>query len=130
MEGKGQLIVGDVGDNALRRKSIYFYRVNEPKLSNQTIKVDQVWKVRYPDGPRNCEAIGVDVDENMIIFVSKVKGFEAEVYSVPLDFGDDLDVEVKAKRLGAVPLPMITGMDIHPTSGAIIFVTYADAFFV
>ena len=124
---KPQLLIGDVGDNALRRKNVTLYRINEPKLSNRKIKVDQTFTVRYPDGPQNCEAIAVDRDASLVLLASKVLKTPANIYSVPLDFKDDA-VTVTAKFLGSIDIPMITGMDIHPQDGRIIFVTYGDAF--
>ncbi|QDS85911.1 hypothetical protein EC9_00690 [Rosistilla ulvae] len=126
LDGRPQLLIADVGDNGRRRKEVVCYRVNEPKLGNKRIKVDQIWRIQYPDGPRDCEAVAVDVQERVILLASKVRNFAADVYSVPLETGEK-DAKVMATRVGTIAMPMITAMDIDPRDGRIVVASYVDA---
>lgn len=125
IDGKPQLIIGDVGNNGRRRKEVVCYRLNEPKLGNKRVKVDQIWRIRFPDGPQDCEAIAVDVQERMILLVCKSETLAADVFSVPLETGKK-EAKVTAVRLGSIALPMITAMDLEARDGRIVITSYVD----
>lgn len=70
------LVVGDIGDNWSKRKSIKLYFIDEP----QTGKNDRYagrqelkhWiSLNYPDGPRDCESMAYDPVNKQILFLSK-----------------------------------------------------------
>jgi len=70
------LVVGDIGDNWSKRKSIKLYFIDEP----QTGKNDRYagrqelkhWiSLTYPDGPRDCESMAYDPVNKQILFLSK-----------------------------------------------------------
>ena len=70
------LVIGDIGDNWSKRKSIKLYFIDEP----QTGKNDRYagrqelkhWiSLNYPDGPRDCESMAYDPVNNQILFLSK-----------------------------------------------------------
>ncbi|QDV71485.1 hypothetical protein Poly24_52220 [Rosistilla carotiformis] len=126
LDGQPQLMIADVGDNARRRKEVVCYRVNEPNLDSKRVEVAQIWRIQYPDGPRDCEAVAVDVRERVILLACKVRNFAAEVYSVPLETGRK-DAQVTATRVGTIGMPMITAMDIDPRDGRVVVASYVDA---
>ena len=101
LDGKPYLLVADVGDNMRRRKSVYLYVVEEPDLSDDdTVRSDVAWeiKLRFPDGPRDVEAVAVDSDNERVLLLSK-RDLPPVLYSVPLRPTGD---RVMATRLGEV----------------------------
>jgi hypothetical protein len=86
----GQLLVlGDTGDNKARYKSAKLYFVAEPRPSASGAypeKVDLLHKlkVRYPDGPRDCEAMAYDPASNMILFLTK-RDQPPRLYGLPVE---------------------------------------------
>jgi hypothetical protein len=59
VKGRSYLYIGDIGDNALRRKSITVYRVEEPDLDDAATKPAEAIRLTYPDGPHDAEALAV-----------------------------------------------------------------------
>ena len=86
----GQLLVlGDTGDNKARYKSAKLYFVAEPRPSASGAYPEEVdllhkLKVRYPDGPRDCEAIAYDPASNMILFLTK-RDQPPRLYGLPVE---------------------------------------------
>ena len=89
LDGVAYLLIGDVGDNKAVRTDCIFYVIEEPAITltehTQTIFVDIAWEIplRYLGGPRDCEGIAVDVEEEMIYFISK-RTKPAVAYRLPL----------------------------------------------
>ncbi len=89
LDGVAYLIVGDVGDNKAARTDCMLYVIKEPTFTPtehiQTLFVDIAWQIplRYPKGPRDCEGIAVDVQEEMIYLISK-RTKPAVAYRLPL----------------------------------------------
>lgn len=75
------LLVGDIGDNEGRRVSIVVYRVREPRASS-TVAVAAGYELRYPDGPRDAEALLFDRRNGAIVIVTKSFGGEAGIYAI------------------------------------------------
>lgn len=141
IDGQPYLMIADVGDNLSRRKSYQLYFFPEPDLNQQirtadkktvkqTIKPQQL-QFKYEDGPKNCEAIGVDTDNQKIWLVEKVS-FGANRKKTPgvyvLDFS--LNSEKKtliAKRLAGFPPRNVTGMDFSRDGKSLIIRNYLNA---
>ncbi len=89
LDGVAYLIVSDIGDNNAVRTDGMFYVIREPTFTPiehpQTLFVDIAWQIplRYPNGPRDCESIAVDVQEEMIYLISK-RTKPAVAYRLPL----------------------------------------------
>lgn len=141
IDGQPYLMIADVGDNSRRRKSYQLYFFPEPDLSEQIRTADkktvkQTVKPRrlqfkYEDGPRNCEAIGVDTDNQKVWLVEKVS-FGAKRKKTPgvyvLEFS--LTPEKKtlvAKRLAGFPPRNVTGMDFSRDGKSLIIRNYLNA---
>lgn len=76
VEDKRWLVVGDIGDNSLKRKSIRLYFIEEPITGkNDRYAGRQELKhwisLNYPDGPRDCESMAYDPINKQILFLSK-----------------------------------------------------------
>lgn len=85
-KGVDYLYLGDIGDNDSRRREIRVVRFAEPDVSGprgQQIDVDHAEEFRlvYPDGPHDAEALFVDPATADVFIVTKEKK-GARVYSV------------------------------------------------
>jgi hypothetical protein len=49
--------IGDVGDNLARRDAVVLWRIPEPALDDSASVMAEALAVRYPDGPRDVEAL-------------------------------------------------------------------------
>lgn len=139
--GVSRLLVADSGDNRAVRQSITLYLFDEPDPDAVT-KVERVQsiEVTYPNGPVDCEAIAVDIGKRRIIMISKTMFSPATVYTLPLpdriansnirDPGQTKSqrIEVTAKELKRLVLPLVTGMDIDSSTGDLWVTSYFQAF--
>ena len=127
-DGKGYLLVGDVGDNFRWRTSLRLFVLPEPDynkpVSGEAVKIAWWFRFRYPDGFRDCEALAVDEATQEIILIAK-RVIPAEVYSVPLKPeqasapGEDA-VIVTARHLadlGRIPQPTPADLREDPNYG-------------
>lgn len=141
IDGKPYLMVADVGDNARRRKSYQLYFFPEPDLREslqtafdkpvkQTVKTKQI-QFKYEDGPKNCEAIGVDSNNHQIWLVEKVS-FGTNRKDTPgiytLDFSLNSDKKTRiAKRIADFSPRNVTGMDFSRDGKLLIIRNYLNA---
>jgi len=108
LDGEPWLLVADIGDNDSKRKKVSFYVVAEPDLAaDNKVREDSAWRVdfRYPDGPRDAEAVIVDTSNERVLILSK-RDLPPVLYSVPLRPSNDRTVT--ATKLGTIeslPLP-------------------------
>ena len=99
IDGKSWLIVADVGDNENAREDVTLYIVEEPLPSQENTAPAKAISFVYPDGPRDAEAIAVDVEQKQILVLSK-RTVPAVLYAVPLNASPDKTII--ATRLGEV----------------------------
>ena len=128
-----RLVIADIGDNQSRREYVTIYIMDEPDplQHGQTATYRDI-RVRYPDGPRDCEAIGIDFEHRQILLVGKSFLPLAPVYSLPLPsqlYGGETTVDpVLLTHVGAIAVPLISAMDIDPRSGDLFLVNYFQCF--
>lgn len=123
---RGWLLVADVGDNARRRETCQLHLLPEPALNRPTATVHTTITFRYENGPRDCEAVGVDVRSNIVLLASK-SIFRCEVFSLPLLPAPSDEVLV-AQPIANISVPLATALDVSPDGTRAIVLTYADAF--
>lgn len=85
--GRDTLLVGDIGDNLAQRRTIAVYVLSEPRVTGaQTTAGTSVTaaatriELRYPDGPRDAEALLRDPTSGALVIVEKNYGAQAGVY--------------------------------------------------
>lgn len=104
-DGMPRLLVADIGDNRAIRASLRLYVLDEPRLEagapTLTVAPLQTLTVRYPDGPRDAEAVAVDAVEGMIYLLSK-RDAVPRLYRLPLHPQQALPV---AEALGEILIP-------------------------
>lgn len=76
------LYLADIGDNDAQRPYVDVYRVPEPEPGAAATAPAERLRLRYPDGPRDAEALLVDPRRGTLVIVSKVLT-GARAYSVP-----------------------------------------------
>ena len=106
LNGKGYLLIADVGDNFARRQSVSFLVVEEPKLEvDQERPLPVAWQVEfsYPNGPKDSEAVAVDAAAGRVLILSK-RTFPNELYAVPLRVTESTKI-VAEKIANLHPLP-------------------------
>lgn len=86
------LMIADVGDNNGRHDHRTLYIVREPIIKTETdgvLELQGKIRFRYEDGPRDCEAVTVDVPGQQILLLSK-RDKPPGLYALPLDFSPAL----------------------------------------
>lgn len=105
-DGKPWLLVADTGDNDAKRESVRIHVLEEPPTAEldpqKSLQVAPAYtlKIRYEDGPRDCESVAVDATEGAIYLLSK-RDAPPRLYRIPL--GPSREKHVTARRIGQVP---------------------------
>ncbi|MFP7723669.1 hypothetical protein [Lysobacter sp. A3-1-A15] len=140
LDGRRYLLLADTGDNGGLRRSLQLHVIEEPaELENA--RLTPAWSIafRWPDGPRDCEAVAVDVERGEVLLVSK-KREPPELFSLPLrPAGDGLQTATPLGVLAGMPPPSpaeqddagrarfdrhVTAADISPDGRSLAVMTY------
>ncbi len=78
--GKSYLFFGDIGDNAEKRPEIVVYRVPEPLSKAGDVKADRTYRLTYPDGPHNAEALMVEPLSGDLYIVTKTSKTPSKIF--------------------------------------------------
>jgi hypothetical protein len=121
------LWLADIGDNsATRDRGILVHRVPEPAPSVRgTVRLRPTsYRLTYPDGPHDAEALVVDPSTGQLLIVTKGFG-GGEVYAAgPLRAG----VPNVLRRVGRVPVLEVTGGDVSPDGSRLVLRNYVAAY--
>ena len=124
------LFVADIGDNRASRDGIGVWIVAEPDPRDESASAAFV-RMRYPDGPRDAEAMAI-LDDGSAIIVSKGREHPVSVYrSPPLAWPARPDDRTELSLVGhlsndPVSIPdQVTGGAVDP-EGRIALRTYAS----
>jgi hypothetical protein len=148
-DGKPWLVIADVGDNGGLRKSLRLIVVREPPLGaggERRVRPEWIVQFRWPDGPRDCEAVAVDPETGDALLVAK-KRVPAQVFRVPLTrpaAGEPLRVAEQIASIPGMPQPtaedmardpkfarfrgQITAMDVDARGRRVVLLTYTDGY--
>jgi hypothetical protein len=134
------LFIADTGDNDERRESAAIYIVREPSPERvlpgetESVEVAHVVTIRYLDGPRDVEALGVAPDGRLLL-ITKGRNRNANIYWVQassvtdgtavLTVADSLQIE-QERRLDR----MVTAAAISPDGSRLVVRTYTELFFL
>lgn len=123
--GKTYLYLGDIGDNNARYKSVYIYRVEEPKLSAKDAFLIsnhlETIEIQYEDGARDAEALFIEPTSQDIYIISK-REEQVGLYRVAHPFSSS-GINI-AKRVSTLPLTWVTAADISPNGKYLLVKTY------
>ncbi len=149
LDGKAWLLIADTGDNDAKRATVRLHLVEEPSLEQLqadrelSAKPTRTLRVRYEDGPRDCEAVAVDPLERAIYLLTKRERVP-RLYRVELEPKDGNAITL-ARHVGQVtrvPQPTtaqrkiksylgkrrgeVTAMDFTADGSAAVVLTYGD----
>ena len=139
--GVSYLYIGDIGDNAGRRAQIVVYRIKEPTITSadanssrraaRETEPAEVFRLTYPDGPHNAEALMVHPKTGDIYVATKISLANSVVYkaSAPLNAAGAGEL----RRVGELSLPgffggIITGGDISPDGLRVALCDYVQGY--
>ncbi len=147
LDGRHYLLVADTGDNGGLRRSLQLHVIEEPASLDadaQRRPLRPAWSIafRWPDGPRDCEAVAVDAARGQVLLVSK-KRTPPELFALPLrPHGGGVQVAQRLGTLAGVPTPtadevranprmarirhQVTAADIAPDGRRIAVMTYNE----
>lgn len=116
----GTLWVADIGDNRANRDEIRLYALAEPGEGDSAVSPD-VYRLQYPDGPVDAEAVAVDPRDGTMHILTK-EAPAGGVYTVPDDARPD---EVATLIAGPRFLPtFVTDASFHPDGASVAVRTY------
>ena len=108
-DGRSSLWLGDIGDNNAKRDlGLLVHRVREPEPTRRervTTEEPTSFRLRYPDGPGDAEALLVHPRTGRLYVVTKPLAGPAKVYAAPAA----LDAE------GPNALELVASVDLEPT---------------
>jgi hypothetical protein len=144
--GRHYLLVADTGDNGGRRRDIALHVFEEPaQLRGGTLRPAWTLRARWPDGPRDCEAVAVDARAGQVLLVSK-KRKPPELFVLPLQAARGRVLEPRrVGRLAGVPeadaglqrsepklaalFDQVTAADLSPDGRTLAVLTYGSVLF-
>lgn len=151
LDGDAWLLIGDIGDNDSVHADRVLYAVREPDLTMDPPHAQVAWSIRYvyPDGPRDAEAMAVDIQNKKVLVLSK-RSLPAELYTLPLRpvSGAKTSTAELVATLNTLPSPteadlaesrrmdpdvfvwhwQPTAMDISADGRKVAILTYRDAY--
>jgi hypothetical protein len=145
-DGRRYLLVADTGDNGGRRRGIDLYVFEEPaSLAGGSLRPAWTIHARWPDGPRDCEAVAVDAAAGQVLLASK-KRTPPDLFTLPL--ADPKGAIREARRIGrlqGVPqasaelrrndprlarlFSQVTSIDVAPDRATLAVLTYGSVLF-
>ena len=144
--GKRYLLIADIGDNGGKRKDFLLHVFEEPAvLKNGSLKPAWIIRARWPDGPRDCEAIAVDPVAGQVLLISK-KRSPPDLFALTLaDPGGRVREARRIGRLDGVPkagielqrydrrlarmFAYVTSADLSPDRQTLAVLTYGSVLF-
>ena len=149
LQGKHYLLIADTGDNLRWRSTVVLYVVETPDLTApRQGMIPVAWQIefQFEHGPRDSEAVAVDVAGMQILLVSK-RTVPAEVYRLPLKPAfEKQSTKQTAQQIGVINLPRPTSEDLRqdpvfgqyrsqPTAmdirgNRLVILTYKDAWLI
>jgi len=77
------IVIGDIGDNAARRRAVRLHLLPEPGPEDTTARPVASLTLMYPDGPRDAEGLAVDATTGTLYVLSK-RDRPNRLYQLPL----------------------------------------------
>jgi hypothetical protein len=148
LDGRPFLLIADIGDNGGVRATMQLILVEEPAIgdpTHATVAPEWVLEARWPDGPRDAEAVAVDPVSRTIYLLAK-RRVPAQLFALPLEPPATPDEVRTIRQIGTLPgipqptqaeiasspeigrwLAQPTGMD-RRADGSFVVITYRDAY--
>lgn len=119
LDGRHYLLIADTGDNGGLRHSAQLHVVEEPARLADGVVVP-AWSIafRWPDGPRDCEAVAVDAAQGQVLLISK-RHRPPELFVLPLRPAHGVQVARRVGALAGIPAPDPAELRDHPRAARI-----------
>lgn len=127
-DDKGNLYLGDIGNNDAKRNELAVYQITEPdpKAKNKSVAVTRSWKLRFPGKPFDCESLFI-LGTNAYVFSKVFDDARSTLYRFPLsEDKEPLVLEVIAETKIKSP---VTAADVS-RDGSLLGVTAKSGAFV
>jgi hypothetical protein len=106
------LYIADIGDNLHRREDVGFFRIPEPRPTDEFTATPEWFPISYPHGPQDAEALFILPGEQVFI-ITKGRNRSITVYRYPPPLRPGIRVELETVQElsdGVVQMPeLITG---------------------
>ena len=133
-DGTNYLYIGEIGDNNNQYETVQIYRLPEPTNLQTPIQAAQIDRInfRYPQGPRDAEAMFVDPQSKDIYVISKR---EQVVHLYGLAYPQNTKDLSTATDYGEIPnvggglANYVTGAAISPDGTEVLVRTYTNTYY-
>jgi hypothetical protein len=126
LDGKGNLIIADVGNNSGKRKQLMLHFVREPKPGETVVRPTRTLRVHYEDQKEaspdfDCEAVFC-ADDRIYFLTKRRSDGQTVLYRLS---GDSPHSSNALRRVSSFPVyGMVTAADISPDSKLVAVLTY------
>jgi hypothetical protein len=134
--GGCSIIVGDIGNNELKRDDLTVYRFGEPAVSADSRDSSKAEPLAgpaagsllfsYPDSPQDAEALLVHPSTGDIYVLTKSRNAPSGVFKIKSNFDGSSQTAVSLAeiKVPAVPNGTVTGGDISPDGRRLVLCDY------
>lgn len=124
--GVPYIYLADIGDNNATNDVNYIYRFPEPKsLTDQVTSAERI-AFRYPDGPRDAEALLLDPLTKDIWIISKR---ESRVHLYRLAYPQNTTAVSEAEAVGSLPISYVVSACFSADGHQLIVKTYTNLYY-
>lgn len=126
LDGKGNLIIADVGNNSGRRKQLMLHFVREPKPGDSVVRPTRTLRVHYEDQKEaspdfDCEAVFC-ADDRIFFLTKRRSDGQTVLYRLS---GDSPHRSNALRRVSSFPVDgMVTAADVSPDGKLVAVLTY------
>ena len=123
LNGEPSVVVGDIGDNQLRRTTVDLYAFRERDLDADAAPASGHVRARYPDGPHNAEALAAGPDGSIYVFTKSwaenLRGSApTRIYRLTYEAWADSSVAT-FEPVGEIDLPAVATRERAPFSDVV-----------
>ncbi|MFY2765198.1 hypothetical protein [Arenimonas sp. MALMAid1274] len=145
LDGRHYLLIADTGDNGGIRRDLALQVIEEPSDLASPAPVAWTLEFDWPDGPRDCEAVAVDVARGEVLLISK-KRVPAELFRIPLARSPQRQTAELVGTLQGIEQPdgsdlqrsptygryraQVTGVDLSPNGRVLAVLNYRSIHFI
>jgi hypothetical protein len=126
LDGKGNLIIADVGNNSGRRRQLMLHFVREPRPGDGAVRPTRTLRVHYEDQKEvspdfDCEAVFC-ADDRIFFLTKRRSDGQTVLYRLS---GDSERRSNALRRVSAFPVDgMVTAADVSPDGKMVAVLTY------
>jgi hypothetical protein len=135
VKGISYVYLGDIGDNGSKRPFITVYRMEEGKswgVDNIAHAIPTALNLKYPDGPKDAEAMTIDPIEKLLYIITKRRD-SVGVYTAPLSYkaNDTVTLTFRGRLFfaGIKPFKWITAADVTTNGKQILVKSYEKVYY-